>query len=61
MLSIIVGIVKWRNARWQEQPPFMVVARDDDSLVFQFHKLQHHSHVLQTLTHSALLLLGSKE
>lgn len=29
----------------QEQPAFMVVAPDDDSLVFQFHKPPHHSHV----------------
>lgn len=39
----------------QEQPPFMVVAPDDDSLVFQFHKPQHHSQGRQTLTHPALL------
>jgi len=37
----------------------MVLAPHDDSLVFQFHKPPHHSHIKQTLNFRALLFLRS--
>lgn len=45
--------------RLQEQPRFMVLASYDDSLVFQFDKPPHHSHIKRTLNFRALLFLRS--
>ena len=39
-------VIRCQDLRLQEQPPFMVVPSYDDSLVFEFHKPPHHSHVL---------------